>query len=104
MYSIPPLPDFETAEKYLIKGEWDNAIMLWKRYADDKNGKMAIKARYNLALAYEMKDDLETAVQWLSAAQKIAADYRSKDDLKMIAAYQKVLSLRKKEVEQLNNM
>jgi hypothetical protein len=50
MYSIPPLPDFEAAEKYLVKGDWDNAIMLWKRYAADKNGKMAINARYNLAL------------------------------------------------------
>jgi hypothetical protein len=104
MYSIPPLPDFEAAEKYLVKGEWDNAIMLWKRYAADKNGKMAINARYNLALAYEMKDDLDTAMQWLSAAQQIAADYRSKEDMKMIAAYQKVLAQRKKEVERLNNM
>ncbi|KAF0238551.1 MAG: hypothetical protein FD181_923 [Prolixibacteraceae bacterium] len=104
MYSIPPLPDFEAAEKYLVKGEWDNAIMLWKRYAADKNGKMAINARYNLALAYEMKDDLETAMQWLAAAQQIAADYRSKDDLKMITAYQKVLAQRKKEVERLNSM
>jgi hypothetical protein len=104
MYSIPPLPDFEAAEKYLVKGEWDNAIMLWKRYAADKNGKMAINARYNLALAYEMKDDLDTAMQWLTAAQQIAADYRSKEDLKMIAAYQKVLIQRKREVERLNNM
>lgn len=104
MYSIPPLPDFEAAEKYLVKGEWDNAILLWKRYAADKNGKMAINARYNLALAYEMKDDLDTAIQWLTAAQQIAADYRSKEDLKMIAAYQKVLIQRKKEVERLNNM
>ena len=103
MYSIPPLPDFEAAEKFLVKGDWDNAIMLWKRYAADKNGKMAINARYNLALAYEMKDDLDTAIQWLNAAQKIAADYRSKDDLKMIAAYQKVLAQRKKEIERLNN-
>jgi hypothetical protein len=104
MYSIPPLPDFEAAEKYLVKGEWDNAILLWKRYAADKNGKMAINARYNLALAYEMKDDLETAIQWLTAAQQIAADYRSKADLNRIAAYQKVLAQRKKEVERLNNM
>jgi hypothetical protein len=104
MYSIPPLPDFEAAEKYLVKGEWDNAIMLWKRYAADKNGKMAINARYNLALAYEMKDDLDSAIQWLTAAQQIAADYRSKEDLKMIAAYQKVLAQRKKEIERLNNM
>jgi hypothetical protein len=103
MYSIPPLPDFEAAEKYLVKGDWDNAIMLWKRYAADKNGKMAINARYNLALAYEMKDDLDTATQWLTAAQQIAADYRSKEDLKRIAAYQKILSQRKKEVARLNN-
>jgi hypothetical protein len=104
MYSIPPLPDFEAAEKYLVKGDWDNAILLWKRYAADKNGKMAINARYNLALAYEMKDDLNTAIQWLTAAQQIAADYRSKEDLKRIAAYQKVLAQREKEVERLNNM
>jgi hypothetical protein len=104
MYSIPPLPDFEAAEKYLLKGDWDNAIMLWKRYAADKNGKMAINARYNLALAYEMKDDFDTASQWLTAAQQIATDYRSKDDMKMIAAYQKVLAQRIKEVERLNEM
>ena len=69
-----------------------------------KNGKMAIKARYNLALGYEMKDDLDTAIQWLAAARQIATDYRSKDDLKMIAAYQKVLTQRQKEIDRLNNM
>ena len=104
MYSIPPLPDFEAAEKYLVKGDWDNAIMLWKRYAADKNGKMAINARYNLALGYEMKDDMDSAIQWLTAAQQIANDYRSKEDIKRIAAYQKVLAQRKKEVERLNNL
>jgi len=104
MYSIPPLPDFEAAEKFLVKGDWDNAIMLWKRYAADKNGKMAINARYNLALAYEMKDDLDTAIQWLNAARQIAADYKSKDDLKMISAYQKVLQQRKQEIIRLNSM
>ena len=104
MYSIPPLPDFEAAEKYLLKGDWDNAILLWKRYAADKNGKMAINARYNLALAYEMKDDFESAVRWLAAAQQIATGYKSRDDIKMIAAYQKVLDQRVKEVERLNKM
>ena len=104
IYSIPPPADFETAERYLVKGDWDNAIIIWKRYAADKNGKMAIHARYNLALAYEMKDDMETAVQWLNAAQQIAADYRSKEDLKRIALYQKVLAQRKKDIERLNSL
>ncbi len=102
MYSIPPLPDFEAAAQYLQKNDWDNAILLWKRYADDKNGKMAIHARYNLALAYEMKDDIETAWKWLAASKQIAADYRSKDDLKMITKYQNVLAKRKEQIDRLN--
>ncbi len=104
MYSVPPLPDFEAAEKYVQKNDWDNAILLWKRYADDKNGRMAINARYNLALGYEMKDDFDASMQWLDAALKIATDYRSKEDIKRILQYKKVLEQREKDVEKLNRM
>lgn len=102
MYSVPPLPDFAAADAYVQKGEWDNAIMLWKRYADDSNGKMAINARYNLALGYEMKDELDTAQKWLIAAQQIAQDYRSKEDLKMILKYRQMLLQRQKDINRLN--
>jgi len=102
MYSIPPLPDFAEADVYIQKGEWDNAILLWRRYADDSSGKMAINARYNLALAYEMKDDLDTAEKWLIAAQQLATSYRSKEDLKMIMQYRNIISKRKKDIARLN--
>jgi len=102
MYSIPPLPDFEAAEKYLLKNDWDNAILLWKRYAEDKNGKLAINARYNLALAYEMKDDIDLAWKWLLAAKQIAMDYHSRENLKMITKYQNVLVKRKEQIDRLN--
>jgi len=102
MYSVPPLPDFTEASNYIEKGKWDNAIELWKKYASENNGKMAINARYNLALGYEMKDDLETAWKWLAAAQQLAVSYKSKDDIKMITQYQKVLEKRKKEIERLS--
>ncbi len=102
MYSIPPLPDFAAADEYVQKGEWDNAILLWRRYADDDNGKMAINARYNLALAYEMKDDLDTAEKWLIAAQQLATSYRSKEDLRMIILYRKLIEKRKKDIARLN--
>ena len=104
MYSIPPLPDFDAAEKYIQKNDWDSAILLWKRYADDKNGRMAIDACYNLALGYEMKDDFQTSVQWLNAALKIATDYRSKEDIKRILQYKAVLEQREKDVLKLNDM
>ncbi len=102
MYSIPPLPDFEQAAFYVDKGEWDNAIPLWEKYVSDKNGKLAISARYNLALAFEMKDDLETASKWADAAQNLAIQYRNKEDMKMIMLYQKVLNERKKDIIKLN--
>ena len=92
------------AEKYIQKGDWDNAILLWKRYADDKNGKLAIHARYNLAFGYEMKDDIDTAIQWISAAKQSAESYHSRSDLKLIEQYNTVLIQRKKDVERLNQM
>ncbi len=103
-YSVPPLPDFAAAEEYVKKGEWDNAILLWKRYAADDNGRMAINARYNLAFAYEMKDEIDTAQRWLTAALQIASDYNSREDLKMIINYQKILANRQKDILRLNQM
>lgn len=102
IYSVPPLPDFAAADEYVQKGEWDNAILLWRRYAEDDAGKMAINARYNLAFAYEMKDDLETAQKWLVAAQQIAQDYRSKEDLKLIIQYRSVIQKRLDDIALLN--
>lgn len=102
MYSVPPLPDFSDAATYIEKGEWDNAILLWKRYANEKNGKMAINARYNIALGYEMKDQIELALKWLNSAQQLALSYKSREDLKMIASYKKELVSRIKDINRLN--
>ena len=104
MYSVPPLPDFSEAAHFFEERKWDRAIALWRKYADDRNGKMAINARYNLALAFEMKDDLETAQKWLTTAMELASTYRSKEDLKMILAYQKVLNSRRKELLKLDRI
>ncbi len=104
MYSIPPLPDFSEAALHIEEGKWDEAIFLWKKYTNDRNGKTAIHARYNLALAYEMKDELETAQQWLAAAHQLAKSYRDRDNLQMIQIYQKALAKRQKDVGLLERM
>ncbi|MDD4426396.1 MAG: DUF6340 family protein, partial [Mariniphaga sp.] len=66
----------------------------WEKYADNRNGKMAIDARYNLALAYEMKDDLVIAQSWLNEAYSLAKKFRSKNYMRMIETYQKILKNR----------
>jgi tetratricopeptide (TPR) repeat protein len=104
MYSVPPLPDFSDAAFYFEEGKLDQAIALWQKYADDSNGKMAINARYNLALAYELKDDLETAQKWLTTAFALASKYKSRNDLKTILTYQKILDSRRKELSKFNRI
>lgn len=94
MYSVPPLPDFSNAAFFLEEAKWDEAIELWEKYADNRNGKMAIDARYNLALAYEMKDDLVIAQSWLNEAYSLAKKFRSKNYMRMIETYQKILKNR----------
>ncbi len=96
MYSVPPLPDFSEAAYLFEEGEVDKAIVLWEKYAGNTNGKMAINARYNLALAYELKDDLETAQKWLDAAYRLALQYKNKEEINMILTYKKVLAEREK--------
>ncbi|MFW5757021.1 MAG: DUF6340 family protein, partial [Tangfeifania sp.] len=90
------------AAYYFEEGEWDRAIGLWKKYAGDNNGKLAINARYNLALAYELKDEISMADKWLDAAYDLATRYRSKGDLKRIVSYQNALDTRKKQINRLN--
>ncbi|HKI89478.1 MAG TPA: DUF6340 family protein, partial [Draconibacterium sp.] len=102
MYVVPPLPDFSEAANFVDQGKWDNAIQLWKKYTSDKNGKLAISARYNLALAYEMKDDFDMALRWLEAAQNLAVQYRSKEDIKMTLDYRKILQKRINDINKLN--
>ncbi len=103
VYSVPPLPDFDQAAYYVSEGDWDKAIPLWEKYADDKNGKLAVNARYNLALAYEMKDDIEMASRWVDSAEKLAMEYRNREELKMIISYKNILNQRKKDIAKLNS-
>ncbi len=102
MYSVPSPNDFTLASNFVEKGDWDKAINIWMKYAPDKNGKLAIEARYNLALAYEMKDDILTAWKWLTSAHQLAVSYKSKESIKMIEKYQRVLAKRKKDIDRLN--
>jgi hypothetical protein len=103
MYSIPPLPDFSDAAMLFEEGKWDEAIMIWTRYSDNRNGRMAINARYNLALASEMKDDLDQAYQWLISAMELATSYRSKKDQTIIKTYQNILAERQKDIRKISS-
>jgi hypothetical protein len=55
--------------------DWNGAVEFWSRAAQAGNSKIAGRAAYNLALAYEVLGDLENAKKWVT---KSYADYGNK--------------------------
>ena len=103
MYIIPPVEDFRIASQFFEDGKWDDAIKMWENYTPEKFGKLAIDARYNTALGYEMKDDFVNATTWITKAEDLARSLKSREDLKMILRYKKILDARQTEVNKLND-
>lgn len=58
---------------------WDKARELWEQAYNRSNEKIKMRAAFNIALYYEMKDQLEEAKEWAEKATKIAEKKLPKD-------------------------
>ena len=103
LYIIPPIEDFRVAALYFEDNKIDRALNVWKKYSPERYRKLAIVARYNCALAFEMKDDHEEALKWINEALLLAVSMNSKEDIKMILLFQKVLNERQEQLKHLNH-
>jgi hypothetical protein len=99
MIFIPPLEDFRIAGEFAINQEWDKAAGIWKKYADNRFGRLAISACYNLALSDEMNDNLTGAMKWVNLTTEIAKSYKKSQELKLAMQYQSILKQRLLEIE-----
>ncbi len=81
------LPTWKSVTRYYYAGEsvemrdaavcirensWDEALALWQSVYAKKSEKGKMRAAHNIALYYEMKDNLEEAKSWLEKAMAIA--------------------------------
>jgi hypothetical protein len=103
MIIIPPLEDFRMAGEYAGKQEWDKAAGIWKKYTDNRFGKLAISACYNLALSDEIGDDLSGSLKWITLATDMAKSYKKSEELKLTRQYQGILKKRLQEIEKSKN-
>lgn len=55
---------WQEATAYAKKEKWDKAAECWKRLYDHSSGRNKAKAATNIALYYEMKTQLNDAVEW----------------------------------------
>lgn len=61
------------AAEYVRNHSWDEAYQLWKYvFENTKKQKRRMQAAFNIALYYEMKDDITQAEIWAQKAQEIA--------------------------------
>lgn len=61
---------FKLAKKEVRYENWQKAEDFWKTLADNPDPKIAGRAHYNLALAYEMKGDLQQALKYATIASQ----------------------------------
>ena len=72
----------KAAKKSVKLGNWDQAIYYWEVETESQtNQKNEGKAAYNLALAYEIKEDFDKALEWIdvseAAGNKKATSYKA---------------------------
>ena len=98
-YYSGKLDEFKLAKNYVRRGDWDDAINLWKPLTDHADIKIARRAYFNLALASEIKGSLQTAIDYAKKAEQMGE--------KKATSYISTLKKRQRDEErlkeQLNN-
>jgi hypothetical protein len=57
--------NMKQAAQLLNAGQWEPAIALWNETVEnDKSKSLKSKAEFNIALGYELKGDLNSAIEW----------------------------------------
>lgn len=71
-------------EAFAKKPDWQNAIERWELYynsVSDRNKTSKAKAANNIALAYEMLDEMDEALKWATEANKLFIDSTAPNSL-----------------------
>ncbi len=97
------------AKVYVAEGNWEAAAEQWQQLLDEsKLQAYRFMAAYNLALYYEMTDDIDAALRMLDTAEGLATKTTRRGEERSIALdttfveqYREVLKERKKELEKL---
>jgi len=55
----------------LRENDWDEAYKLWNTAYEKKKGQQKMKAAFNIALYYEIKDEVTKAKEWIAKASQL---------------------------------
>ncbi|MDF1574168.1 MAG: DUF6340 family protein [Bacteroidales bacterium] len=75
------------AVKYTGKGDWEQAYSIWNRLSESGDSTLGSKAYYNMAIYYEIEDNLDSASMMLDMALE-------RDTLARVRMYREELDVR----------
>lgn len=87
--------EFKEASRMVKRGNWNEAIAIWKKYTLSQDAKIASRACYNMALASEVDGNLSIAEEWANRAWQ-------QHGLKKGRRYADLLRFRMQEEDRLN--
>ncbi|SHE67866.1 hypothetical protein SAMN05444274_10288 [Mariniphaga anaerophila] len=64
LYYISGQVELKQTNALVAEGKWLEAAEIWKRHVENPNKKIAAKCMFNMALACEMLNQLDAAVDW----------------------------------------
>ena len=98
---VSKAPETKEAFRFAKNNEWEKAITIWQKYADNKNRKNKIIGLYNLALSHEMNGEIDRAIGLISQATELSFGLFLSSENEAIKKYQTVLYQRKIEIQKL---
>lgn len=93
-YYIKGCPEFKEAYRYLKANDWDKAVSIWHQVLKNPDNKIAGRAAYNIAIAAEVRGDLQEAHDW---AKRSYTEYGNKSAYR----YLRIISTRIEDNERL---
>jgi len=72
------------AAQMVSSGNWYAAAQIWNRLSASPNKKIASKASFNIALAYERDDQLDQSILWIAYADSLTRNKLVDDYVRML--------------------
>ncbi len=91
-YYVTGKNEIDAAVPLILQNKWKEAEAIWMKYSGESSKVVRSKVEYNLALAAEMKNDFDLAIEW--GVKSFKSRYS-----KPAEVYLKTLDLRKKQME-----
>ncbi|MFC2114667.1 DUF6340 family protein [Bacteroidota bacterium] len=92
--------ELKRAKRFVQTNAWDEAIAVWEPLTENPEKKIGGRACYNMGLAFEMKGDFETALEWM---KKAYYNFNMKDALPYINLLNRRIQDRQRLNEQLGD-